>query len=160
EGGVAEYVEYINRSEETVHKVLHVDRESGDVRVQVAMQYTTGEQEQIRCYCNNAHNPGGGTHLSGFRAAITRALTQYGKKQEMFKNVEPIGEDYREGLTSVVSVQVPEPQFESQTKIRLNNPEVESAVSSALYEFLTTYLEENPKEAGKIMKKVILAAEA
>ena len=161
EGGVSEYVEYMNRSEETVHKVLHIDRMVDDVRVEVAFQYTTGEHEQVRCYANNAHQPGGGTHLSGFRTAITRALSQYGKKQEKFKNVEPIGEDYREGITAVVSVQVPEPQFESQTKIRLNNPEVESASSpAALYEFLTTYLEENPKEANKVMKKVILAAEA
>ena len=160
EGGVGEYVEYINRSEEVVHKVLHIDRTVGETRVEVAFQYTTGEEERVRCYANNAHQPGGGTHLSGFRTAITRALSGYGKKQEMFKNVEPIGEDFREGITAVVSVQVPEPQFESQTKIRLNNPEVESAVSSALYEFLTTYLEENPKEANKVMKKVILAAEA
>jgi DNA gyrase subunit B len=160
EGGVSEYVEYINRSEEAVHKVLYIDRTIDDVRVEVAFQYTTGEEERVRCYANNAHNPGGGTHLSGFRTAITRALAAYGKKQDMFKNVEPIGEDYREGITAVVSIQVPEPQFESQTKIRLNNPEVESIVSSALYEFLSKYLEENPKESNKIMKKVILAAEA
>ena len=130
QGGVGEYVEYINRSEETVHKVLHIDRTVGETRVEVAFQYTTGEEERVRCYANNAHQPGGGTHLSGFRTAITRALSGYGKKQEMFKNVEPIGEDFREGITAVVSVQVPEPQFESQTKIRLNNPEVESSIVS------------------------------
>jgi DNA gyrase subunit B len=159
-GGVAEYVEYINRLEEPIHKVLYVEKISGEIKVEIAFQYTTGEEERVRCYANNAHNPGGGTHLSGFRTAITRALSAYGKKEEMFKNVEPIGEDYREGLAAVVSVGVPEPQFESQTKIKLNNPEVESAVSSVLYEYLAKYLEENPKEAGKIMKKVILAAEA
>ncbi len=159
-GGVAEYVAYINRSEESIHKVLYVDRTIEHVRIEVAFQYTTGEEERVRCYANNAHNPGGGTHLSGFRGAITRALTTYGKKQEMFKNVEPIGEDFREGIAAVVSIQVPEPQFESQTKIRLNNPEVESYVGSAVYEFLTVFLEENPKDASKIMKKVILAAEA
>lgn len=159
-GGVSEYVEYINRSEEAIHKVLYVDKVVNDVRVEIAFQYTTGEEERVRCYANNAHNPGGGTHLSGFRGALTRALTAYGKKQELFKNVEPIGEDFREGVTAVVSIQVPEPQFESQTKIRLNNPEVESIVSGVLYEYLSTFLEENPKESGKIMKKVILAAEA
>jgi DNA gyrase subunit B len=160
EGGVSEYVEYMNRSEETVHKVLYVDKVVNDVRVEVAFQYTTGEEERVRCYANNAHNPGGGTHLSGFRTAVTRALSAYGKKEEMFKNVEPIGEDYREGITAIVSVGVQEPQFESQTKIRLNNPEVEGIVSGVLYEYLTKYLEENPKEAGRIMKKVIVAAEA
>lgn len=160
EGGVSEYVDYINRSEEAVHKVLYLDRTVDSVRVEVAFQYTTGEEERVRCYANNAHNPGGGTHLTGFRTALTRALAAYGKKQELFKNVEPAGEDYREGITAVVSIQVPEPQFESQTKIRLNNPEVESIVSSVLYEYLSTFLEENPKEATRIMKKVILAAEA
>jgi DNA gyrase subunit B len=160
QGGVAEYVEYMNRSEETVHKVLYVDKVVSDVRVEVAFQYTTGEEERVRCYANNAYNPGGGTHLSGFRTAVTRALTNYGKKEELFKNVEPIGEDYREGVTAIVSIAVPEPQFESQTKIKLNNPEVEGIVSGVLYEYLTKYLEENPKEAGRLMKKVILAAEA
>jgi DNA gyrase subunit B len=160
EGGVAEYVEYLNRSEETVHKTLYIDRTIDDVRVEVAFQYTTGEHEQVRCYANNAHNPNGGTHLSGFRTAITRALSTYGKKNNLFKNVEPIGEDFREGITAVVSVALQEPQFESQTKIKLNNPEVEGIVSGVLYEFLTTYLEENPKEAKKVMNKVVLAAEA
>ncbi|MBX9681162.1 MAG: DNA gyrase subunit B [Gemmataceae bacterium] len=159
-GGVAEYVEYINRLEEPIHKVLYVEKISGEIKVEIAFQYTAGEEERVRCYANNAHNPGGGTHLSGFRTAVTRALSSYGKKEDMFKHVEPIGEDYREGLSAVVSVGVPEPQFESQTKIKLNNPEVESAVASVLYEYLAKYLEENPKEAGKIMKKVILAAEA
>ena len=160
EGGVAEYVEYLNRSEETVHKTLYIDRTVDEVRVEVAFQYTTGEDERVRCYANNAHNPNGGTHLSGFRTAITRSLSTYGKKMNLFKNVEPIGEDYREGITAVVSVALQDPQFESQTKIKLNNPEVDGIVSGVVYEFLTTYLEENPKEANKVMKKVILAAEA
>jgi DNA gyrase subunit B len=161
QGGVSEYVEYMNRSEETVHKVLYVDKTASDVRVEIAFQYTVGEEERVRCYANNAYNPGGGTHLSGFRTAITRALSNYGKKEELFKNgLEPIGEDYREGITAVVSIAVQEPQFESQTKIKLNNPEVEGIVSGVLYEYLMKYLEENPKEANRVMKKVILAAEA
>lgn len=160
QGGVAEFVEWMNRSEEAVHKILYVDKTVDDVRVEIAFQYTTGEEERARCYANNAHNPGGGTHLSGFRTALTRALNSYGAKQEMFKNVTPTGEDFREGMTSVINLQVPEPQFESQTKIRLNNPEVEGIVSSVVYEYLAKFLEENPKDATKIMKKVILAAEA
>ena len=160
-GGVSEYVDWLNRSEETVHKVLYVDKTIDDVRVEVAFQYTTGEEERVRCYANNAHNPGGGTHLSGFRAALTRVLNAYGAKENLFKNnLTPIGEDFREGITAVVSVAVPEPQFESQTKIKLNNPEVDGIVSSVVHEYLTKFLEENPKEAKKIMQKVVLAAEA
>jgi DNA gyrase subunit B len=160
EGGIGEFVTYLNRNDENIHPVIYVDKTVDDVRVEVAMQYTTGEEERSRAYANNAFNPGGGTHLSGFRAAVTRAVNSYGSKQEMFKNVTPIGEDFREGLTAIISVQVPDPQFESQTKIRLNNPEVEGLVSSVLHEQLTTYLEENPKEAKRIVNKVNLAAEA
>jgi DNA gyrase subunit B len=160
EGGIAEFVAYLNRNDETIHPVIYVDKTVDNVRVEVAMQYTTGEEERSRAYANNAFNPGGGTHLSGFRAAVTRALNAYGNKQEMFKNVTPIGEDFREGLTAIVSVQVPDPQFESQTKIRLNNPEVEGLLTSVLHEHLSTYLEETPKEAKRILNKVTLAAEA
>jgi DNA gyrase subunit B len=160
EGGVSEFVEYLNRTEEPIHKTIYADRTVDDVRVEIALQYTTSEEERVRAYANNAHNPGGGTHLSGFRAAVTRALGNYGTKENLFKNVTPTGEDYREGITAIISVAVQEPQFESQTKIRLNNPEVEGIVSSVLYEHLTKYLEENPKEAQKIMKKVVVAAEA
>jgi DNA gyrase subunit B len=160
EGGVAEFVEYLNRTEETVLKVIYIDRRIEDVNVEVALQYTTGDEERVRCYANNAYNPGGGTHMSGFRSALTRVLNNYGAKENLFKNVTPTGEDFREGLTAVVSVAVPEPQFESQTKIRLNNPEVDGYVTSVVYDALTKYMEENPKEAQKIMKKVVLAAEA
>lgn len=160
-GGVAEFVEYLDRSEETLHKAIYIEREMEAVRVELALQYTTGEEERVRCYANNAFNAGGGTHLSGFRAALTRALNTYGSKEGHFKNdLQPIGEDFREGMTAVISIQVPEPQFESQTKYRLNNPEVEGIVTSVVFEQLTKFLEENPKEAGKIMKKVVLAAEA
>src|SRR5262245_57694079 len=160
-GGAAQFVEYLNRTEEAVHKVIYVDKTVDDVKVEVAFQYTTGEEERARCYANNAHNPGGGTHLSGFRAAITRALNGYGQKENLFKNgLAPIGEDFREGITAIVNIQVPDPQFESQTKIRLNNPEVEGIVTSVVHEYLSKFLEENPKESKKIMNKVILAAEA
>src|SRR5262249_7504666 len=160
-GGVAAFVEYLNRTEETLHKPIHIEKEIDEVRVELALQYTTGEEERVRCYTNNAYNAGGGTHLSGFRGALTRTLNAYGGKENLFKNdLQPIGEDFREGLTAIVSIQVPEPQFESQTKIRLNNPEVEGIVTSVLHEYLAKFLEENPKEASRIMKKVVLAAEA
>jgi DNA gyrase subunit B len=160
-GGVAEFVEHLDRSEETLHKPIYIEKLVDEVRVEAALQYTTGEVEQVRCYANNAYNPGGGTHLSGFRAALTRTLNAYGGKEGIFKNgLQPVGEDFREGLTAVISVQVPEPQFESQTKIRLNNPEVEGIVASVVNEQLGQFLEEHPKEAQRILKKVALAAEA
>ncbi|MFL5245286.1 MAG: DNA gyrase subunit B [Gemmataceae bacterium] len=160
DGGIAEFVLYLNRSEETLHKPIYLERILDEVKVEIALQYTTNDEERVRCYANNAYNSMGGTHLSGFRAALTRALNAYGTKEGHFKNLSPIGEDFREGLTAVVSVQVPEPQLEAQTKVRLNNPEVEGIVSSVVHEFLTQYLEENPKESTKIIKKVVLAAEA
>src|SRR6516162_35477 len=159
-GGVAEFVEYLNRSEETIHKPIYIDKTVDDIRVELAFQYTTGEEERIRCYANNAFNSGGGTHLSGFRAGLTRALNAYKTKENLKSELELKGEDFREGVTGIISLQVPEPQFESQTKIRLNNPEVEGIVASVVNEHLAKYLEENPKESKKIMNKVILAAEA
>src|SRR5262249_55019445 len=161
EGGIAEFVEYLNRSEETLHKPIYMDKTIDDVRVEVAIQYTTSEEERVRCYANNAYNAVGGTHLVGFRTALTRSLNTYGSNENLFKNdLQPIGEDFREGLTAIVSVQVPDPQLEAQTKIRLNNPEVEGIVTTVVNEHLSKYLEENPKDAQKIMKKGIRAAEA
>ncbi len=161
DGGIADFVEYLNRSEETLHKPIYMEKTVENVRVEVAMQYTTGEEERVRCYANNAYNSVGGSHLIGFRTALTRTLNAYGEKENLYKNdLKPIGEDFREGLTAIVSVQVPEPHFEAQTKIRLTNPEVEGIVTSVVNEALAKYLEETPKDAQRIMKKVILAAEA
>ena len=135
-------------------------RDGPEAAVEVALQYTNGEDEKVRCYTNNAYNPGGGTHLSGFRAGLTKAINAYGKKEDHFKpDLEVKGEDFREGLTAVVSIGHPDPVFESQTKIKLNNPEVEGIVNSVVYEFLTEYLEKNPKEATRICKRIALAAE-
>ncbi|HZU34275.1 MAG TPA: DNA gyrase subunit B [Gemmataceae bacterium] len=159
-GGIAEFVEYLNRAEETLHKPIYLERQVDTVHVEVALQFTTSDEERVRCYANNAYNANGGTHLIGFRGALTRALNTYGNKQNLFKNVVPTGEDFREGLTAVVSVQVPDPQLEAQTKVRLNNPEVEGAVASVVNEQLSTHLEENPKDAQKIIKRAVLAAEA
>jgi DNA gyrase subunit B len=160
EGGIAEFVAYLNRSEEVLHKPIYIEKMVDNIRVEVALQYTTGDEERVRCYANNGYNPVGGTHLSGFRGALTRTLNTYGTKEEMFKNVSPIGEDFREGVTAIVSIQHPDPQFESQNKIRLLNAEVEGIVISVVNEQLGKYLEENPKDAQKIVKKVTVAAEA
>ena len=160
EGGIAEFVAYLNRSEEVLHKPIYVEKMVENVLVEVALQYTTGDEERVRCYANNGYNPVGGTHMSGFRAALTRTLNAYGTKAEIFKNVSPIGEDFREGVTAIVSIQHPDPQFESQNKIRLLNAEVEGIVISVMNEQLGKYLEENPKDAQRIIKKVMVAAEA
>jgi|YNPMSStandDraft_2_1061718.scaffolds.fasta_scaffold07250_1 DNA gyrase subunit B len=171
EGGIAEFVAWLNQGETVEHPPIYLRRQveyagadaagrTLPITVEVALQYTHSEDERVRCYTNNAFNPGGGTHLSGFRAGLTRAISTYGKKEGHFKpDLELRGEDFRAGLTAIVSIGHPDPVFESQTKIKLNNPEVEGIVASAVYEFLTDYLEKNPKEAGRICKRVALAAE-
>jgi DNA gyrase subunit B len=176
DGGITDFVNYLNgkkpgeQAKEGGEEVLHpapvyldktVEVEGiGPIRVELAMQYTAGEAERVFCYTNNGANSMGGTHLTGFRDALTRTLKNYGTKQDLFKNVTPIGEDFRKGLTAIISVQHPDPQFNSQTKERLNNLEVEGIVSGVVGEHLARFLEENPKEAGRIMKKVVLEAEA
>ncbi len=159
DGGIREFVEYLNRSEDALHKPIYIDKtvnharadgSEDPIRVEVAYQYTTSEEERVRCYTNNAYNPVGGTHLSGFRAALTRTLNSYGSKEGYFKNgLSPIGEDFREGITAVVSVQHPDPQFDGQNKIKLNNPEVDGVVSGVVSEHLAQYMEENPKDAQR-----------
>ncbi len=170
EGGIAEYVLWLNRDEKQLHPPIYVQKDVDyttestvvglKIMTEVAIQYTTSEEEKVRCYTNNAFNPVGGTHMSGFRAGLTRAINTYGKKEGHFKpDLDVRGEDFRAGLTAVVSIGHPDPVFESQTKIRLNNPEVEGIVGSVVYEFLTEYLEKNPKEAKTICQQIALAAE-
>ncbi len=160
-GGIAEFVEYMNKGEEIDHKPIYLNKVVDNVNVEVAFQYNRSEVEQVRCYANNAYNPVGGTHQTGFRSALTRTLGDYAKKNDLLKNdLKLEGSDFREGLTAVVSVQLANPHFESQTKVRLNNPEVEGAVSTGVSQFLATYLEEHPKEAKKLVDKIVFAAEA
>ena len=170
EGGVSEYVVWMNQGETAIHPPIHILKEvevdmtadGGDkhnVTVEVALQYTAGEEERVRCYANNQYNPNGGTHLIGFRKALSRTINTYGEKENLFKDLKPKGEDYGDGLTAIVNVTLPNPQFEAQTKIRLNNPEIDGIVNSAVGEVLGKYLEENPKEAKRIIQKVMLAAE-
>ncbi|HMP01363.1 MAG TPA: DNA gyrase subunit B [Gemmatales bacterium] len=160
-GGIQEYVEYLNRSEEAIHPAIFIEADRDDVHVEVAFQYNHGDAEVVYSYVNNVHTPVGGTHLSGFRGALTRSINHYGGRQGLVKeSLSLIGDDFREGLTAIVSVRVAHPQFESQTKIRLNNPEVEGAVGSSVNEFLGRFLEENPQVAKKIVQKIVLSAEA
>ena len=161
EAGIAEYVVYLNEGEKVEHNPIYFVKEVDSIKVEVAIQYNDGENRIEQCFTNNAYNPDGGTHLSGFRSGLTRAIKSYGEKGGHFREgIELRGEDFREGLTAVVSIGHPDPSFESQTKVKLTNPEVEGLVASVVYELLTDYLEKNPKEGTRICKKIMLSAEA
>lgn len=169
EGGVSEYVSWLNRSEDVLHPPIHIlrvvehtdaDGNNDPIKVEVAFQFTNGDEERVRCYANNQYNPNGGTHLSGFRRALTRSINAYAEKEKLYKDdIKPDGRDFNEGLTAVVNVTISRPHFEAQTKIRLNNPEVDGAVNTAVGEFLAKFLEENPKDAKRIVQRVVLSAE-
>jgi DNA gyrase subunit B len=159
--GLRQYVQHLNRASEPVHAdVLYVKGEADGVTVEVALQYSAEYTENVHSYVNNINTTEGGTHLSGFRTALTRCINKYGKDSGLFKDLVPTGEDFREGLTAVVSCRVPHPQFEGQTKTKLGNGEVEGIVNSLFGEYLNKYLEENPKAAKAIGNKGLLAAEA
>jgi len=161
ERGVVEFIEWLNRSSDAVHSdVISIRGEGDGVSWDIAMQYTTEYTENIHSYVNNITTSEGGTHVSGFRSALTRTLNAYGKKSGIYKDLVPTGEDVREGLTTVLSVRVPHPQFEGQTKTKLGNGEVEGIINSAVGDYLSKYLEENPKSAKAILQKGVLAAEA
>ena len=161
ERGIVEFVEYLNRTSEAIHQeVVYIQGEADGVGYEIALQYSTEYTENVHSYVNNIHTTEGGTHVSGFRGALTRTLNSYGKKAGLFKDLVPTGDDFREGLTAVISMRVPHPQFEGQTKTKLGNSEVEGIVTSAVGEHLGKYLEENPKSAKTIVNKGVLAAEA
>ena len=161
ERGILEFVEWLNRSSDAIHTdVISIKGENEGVSWDIALQYTGEYTENLHSYVNNISTTEGGTHVSGFRAALTRSLNAYGKKTGLYKDIVPTGEDVREGLTVVVSVRVPHPQFEGQTKTKLGNGEVEGIINSAVGDFLSKYLEENPKSAKSIAQKGVLAAEA
>ena len=161
ERGIVEFVEHLNRASNALHsEVIEISGESEDVVFEIAMQYTGEFTENVHSYVNNINTHEGGTHISGFRSALTRALNSYGKKEKLFKDITPQGDDFREGLTSVISVRVPHPQFEGQTKTKLGNSEVERIVSTGFFEALSSHLEEHPKTAKTIVRKGVLAAEA
>lgn len=163
ENGIEEYVAYLNRNKETIHgKVIVFENEKEDVIVDIAMQYTKTYSENLYSYTNNIHTHEGGTHESGFKTALTRSVNDYARKQKLLKDNEDnlTGDDIREGLTAVISVKVPEPQFEGQTKTKLGNSEVRSIVDSVTGEALQIFFEEHPKEAKIIVEKAKTAARA
>ncbi|PIF45101.1 DNA gyrase subunit B [Chryseobacterium sp. 52] len=163
EGGLKEFVEYIDGNRESIMEhVIFMEAERDDIPVEVAMRYNTSFSENLHSYVNNINTHEGGTHLAGFRRALTRTLKKYaddlGIPQK--EKVEITGDDFREGLTAVISVKVMEPQFEGQTKTKLGNSEVSGAVDKIVGEMLSNFLEENPNEAKIIVQKVVLAAKA
>ncbi len=161
ERGIIQFVEHLNRASDTLHKeIIYVNGEQDGVGYEIALQYSAEYTENLHSYVNNIHTLEGGTHVSGFRSALTRTLNNYGRKEGIFKDLLPTGDDFREGLTAVISLRVPHPQFEGQTKTKLGNGEVEGIVNSVFGDFLTQYLEENPRNARAIVRKGVLAAEA
>ncbi len=163
EGGLREFVELIDENrEKLLESVIYMETEKNGVPVEVAMHYNNSYSENIHSYVNNINTHEGGTHLSGFRRALTRTLKKYADESGMLDKVkyEIAGDDFREGLTAVISVKVMEPQFEGQTKTKLGNKEVTGAVDQAVGEMLNNYLEENPSMAKQIVQKVLLAAQA
>ena len=162
--GLKEFVQYLDstRGETIIENIIYIDTEKNGVPVEVAMQYNNSYSENVHSYVNNINTIEGGTHLTGFRTALTRTLKKYADESGMLSKIkfEISGDDFREGLTAVVSVKVAEPQFEGQTKTKLGNDEVAGAVNGAVAAALSLYLEEHPKDAKAIVQKVILAATA
>jgi DNA gyrase subunit B len=167
EGGIVEFVEMLDKSagrNSLIPKVIYVEArdEAANVAVDVALNYNDSYSEHIYSYVNNINTIEGGTHVAGFRRSLTRVFKSYGDKQHLFEKakVEIEGDDFREGLSAIISIKVPEPQFEGQTKTKLGNNEVSGIVDSSVSKVLEAYLEENPREARNIIQKVILAAQA
>jgi DNA gyrase subunit B len=162
QGGIAAFVEHMNRTKDPLHKVVYFTRERETVAVDIALQYNDGYQENILTYANNIYTMDGGTHLSGLKTALTRVMNSYARKSGALKDKDAnfTGEDVREGLTAVIAVKLREPKFESQTKVRLVNGEVEGLVNSIVGEGLAEFLEENPQVAKRVMDKATTAARA
>ncbi|WP_005032234.1 DNA topoisomerase (ATP-hydrolyzing) subunit B [Holophaga foetida] len=162
-GGISAFVEHLNRNKVVLHKLpIHIEDTKNDIVVEVALQWNDTYQETLFCFTNNIRNRDGGAHLEGFRAAMTRVVNTYAEKNNLLKSskVTLSGEDVREGLTAVISAKVPDPKFSSQTKDRLVSSEVKGIVQTVVYEKLTQFFEENPREAKAILEKAIDAARA
>jgi DNA gyrase subunit B len=162
-GGIIEFVEHLNQKKNILHpRVIFFEREQDRIQVEIALQYNDSYSENVFSFVNNINTIEGGTHLSGFRSALTRTLNQYAKANKLLKGEEETmsGDDVREGLTAVISVKVPDPQFEGQTKTKLGNGEVEGIVASITNEQLSTYFEEHPSIARRAIEKAVLAARA
>src|SRR5690606_28886283 len=158
EGGIQSYVRHLNIGKEAIgDKVFYVEKQINDVMVEVALQYNDTYNEVVKPFANNVMTPDGGTHLMGFRIALTRVINDYARKNGLLKEKEEnlSGEDTREGLTAVILVKIPDPQFEGQTKNKLGNPEVRGYVDRVFSEYFAYFLEENPAIARNIINKSI-----
>lgn len=162
EGGISEYVEYLNRTRETLHDPIYGENELDNIQIEFAIQYNNGFNSNIYSFANNIHTMEGGTHESGFKTALTRVINDYARKNNLYKENDPnlIGEDVREGLTAIVSVKHPDPQFEGQTKTKLGNSEVSQITNSIFSDKFSQFLIENPKVARQIVEKGLMASRA
>lgn len=162
EGGIASFVRYLNRNKVVLHDIIAGERELDNMVVEVAFQYTDAYTECLYTFANTIHTPDGGSHLTGFRSALTRTINDYARKNNLLKETDPnfSGDDIREGLTAIISIKHPDPQFESQTKVKLMNNDVRYAVETVVGDVATVYLEKHPKEAKAIIEKCQTSAKA
>ncbi|MFA5875028.1 MAG: DNA topoisomerase (ATP-hydrolyzing) subunit B [Anaerolineales bacterium] len=162
EGGITSFVRYLNRNRETLHPVVHVEKDIEGIGIECAVQYTDAYTESVYSFANTINTVDGGTHLTGMRAALTRVVNDYARKGGLLKEADPnfSGDDTREGLTAIISIKHPDPQFESQTKVKLMNPEAQTYVTQVVGEALGTFLEENPQAAKAIIAKCLTSARA
>jgi DNA gyrase subunit B len=162
EGGITSFVRYLNRNRENLHSVVYVEKEIASIGVEAAIQYTHAYTESVYSFANTINTVDGGTHLTGLRSSLTRVINDYARKNGLLKDADPnfSGDDTREGLTAIVSVKHPNPQFESQTKVKLMNPEVQTYATQIIGEAFSTFLEENPQAAKAIIAKCLTSARA
>jgi DNA gyrase subunit B len=162
EGGIESFVRYLNRNRETLHPVVYANKEVDNIGVEVAVQYTDAYSESVYSFANTINTVDGGTHMTGLRAALTRTINDYARKTGLLKEADPnfSGDDTREGLTGIVSIKHRDPQFESQTKVKLMNPEVQTIVQQVVSDAFSAFLEENPREGRAIVEKCLTSARA
>lgn len=162
EGGITSFVRYLNRNREVLHPVVHIEKEQDGITVDAAIQYTDAYAESVYSFANTINTIDGGTHLTGLRSAVTRIINDYARRSGLLKEADPnfSGDDTREGLTAIISIKHPEPQFESQTKVKLMNPEVQSYAQAIVGEAFSSFLEENPSAGKSIVQKCLTSARA
>ncbi len=162
EGGITSFVRYLNRNRQVLHPVMHVEKEIEAITIDAAIQFTDAYSESVYAFANTINTIDGGTHLTGMRAAVTRTINDYARRSGLLKEADPnfAGDDTREGLTAIISVKHPDPQFESQTKVKLMNPEVQTLTQQVINEAFGSFLEEHPSEAKAIVQKCLTSARA
>lgn len=159
-GGIVEFVKYLNRNTQALHEPIYIEKEKSGIAVEVSVQYTVAYSSKLLSFANNINTHEGGTHLTGFKAALTRGLNRYGDKYKLLNNLKISADDAAEGISAIVSVKIPEPQFEGQTKTKLGNSDVKGIVDSLVSAGLSEFFEENPKEAKNIINKCVSALKA